>query len=80
MGLKLFTGRIDCKKVQKSSENQNIFFNSAPGVIFPESALQQLRLALKMQSGSYMFINRLGSYHQNLSLETFFNIKLRSVV
>ena len=78
MGLKLFVGRVDCKKVQRSNEN-TMFFNSQPGIIFPEQTLQQLRIALKMQSGAYMFINRLGSYHQNLSLETFFNIKLMRV-
>ena len=35
-----------------------------------------MRIGLKMQSEAYMFINRLGSYHRNLSLEAFFNIKL----
>ena len=29
-----------------------------------------------MQGGAFMFINRLGSYHKNLSLEAFFKIKL----
>ncbi len=40
-----------------------MFFNQQPGMIFPEETLKQLRIALKMQSGAYMFINRLGSYH-----------------
>ena len=45
----------------------------------PESELIQLKIAIKMQGGSYMFINRLGSYHKNLSLDTFFKIKLTKI-
>ena len=46
----------------------------------PESELKQLKIGLKMQGGAYMFINRLGSYHKNLSLDTFFKIKLTKIV
>ena len=42
----------------------------------PEEEPRQIKVALKMQNGAYMFINRLGSYHKNLSLDTFFKIKL----
>ena len=54
--------------------------NNAEGTEIPESELKQLKIGLKMQGGAYMFINRLGSYHKNLSLDTFFKIKLTKIV
>lgn len=83
MGYKLFTGRTVCKKVQKpsgESGSQSLFVRSNEGSAIPESELRQLKVALKMQGGAYMFINRLGSYHKNLSLDTFFKIKLTKIV
>ena len=66
MGYKLFTGRIICKKVEKSSSSGSKPFLlgvSDASSLVSESELQQTKIALKMQGGSYMYINRLGSYH-----------------
>ena len=41
--------------------------------------LKKVKLCLRMQGGAYMYVNRLGSYHTNLSLDTFFNIKLKQL-
>jgi len=80
MGYKLWTGRTVCKKVQKSSNESNssqaYFMRYEEGMTIPESTLSQMRIGLKMQSQAYMFINRIGSYHANLSLDTFFKVKL----
>ena len=32
-----------------------------------------------MQGGAYIYVNRLGSYHKNLSLDTFFKIKVINI-
>ena len=79
MGYKLFTGRTICKKVQSKSNDGKAFFVRENEGLIPESELRQLKIAIKMQGGAYMFINRLGSYHKNLSLDTFFKIKLTKI-
>lgn len=38
-----------------------------------------MSLGLKMQGNAFIYVNRLGSYHRNLSLDTFFNIKLSKI-
>ena len=80
MGLQLSTGRSVCKKVAlPSTADQGSHFFIRQSVI-PEEELKQVKIGLKMQGGSYMFINRIGSYHRNLSLQTLFNIKLVQLV
>ena len=74
MGYKLFIRSTICKKIQKSGEKA--YFIRQDTEKMPEEELRQIKVALKMQNGAYMFINRLGSYHKNLSLDTFFKIKL----
>lgn len=79
MGLKLYTGRSICKKISvpHTGQSQQFFLRQKS---IPEQELKQVKIGLKMQGGSYMFINRIGSYHSNLSLQTFFNVRLIQTV
>lgn len=80
-GFKLHSWTSTCSVVKKEGEE---YFGVKPakGVQSKDEIareLKKVKLGLKMQGGAYMYVNRLGSYHSNLSLDTFFNIKLRKL-
>ena len=76
-GFKLYTWTTSCRIVKKA--NDELFkasLDEKKSNEETEKEMKSIKLAIKMQGGAYMYVNRLGSYHTNLSLDTFFSIKL----